>query len=109
MDYEVELPGEAAEFVLSLPAEMQAKIQRTIILLREFGYLLPEPHAKKIKGVEDLYELRIKSGSDICRLFYFYWKEKIYAVTSGCMKKSKKTDKNQIDKAVGLMTKFKEE
>jgi mRNA-degrading endonuclease RelE of RelBE toxin-antitoxin system len=47
MEFEVELLEEAVEFILSLPAKMQAKIQRTIELLKEFGYLLPEPHSKK--------------------------------------------------------------
>jgi len=108
MDYEVELLEEAVEFIISLPVKMQAKIQRSIELLKEFGYLLPEPHSKKITGYEDLYELRVKLGSDICRLFYFYWKDKIYIITSGYVKKSRKTDKNQIKKAVRLMKEIKE-
>jgi phage-related protein len=103
MEYQVELLEEAVKFILSLPIKMQAKIQRTIELLKEFGYLLPEPHSKKIKAVDDLYELRVKLGSDICRLFYFHWKQRIYIITSGYMKKSKKTDRNQIKKAVSLM------
>jgi hypothetical protein len=77
MKYEVELTEEAVGFILSLPVKMQAKIQRTIDLLKEFGYLLPDPHSKKIKGIEALYELRVKLGSDICRLFYFYLKDRI--------------------------------
>jgi phage-related protein len=109
MHYEVELLEEAVDFVRSLPIKMQAKIQRTIALLKEFGYLLPEPHSKKIKGHKDLYELRVKSGSDICRLFYFYWKDKIYIVTSGYSKKSNKTDINQIERAMRLMKQMKEE
>ena len=108
MNYELELLEDAVEFILSLPAKMQAKIQRSIELLKEFGYALPEPHSKKIKGVEDLYELRVKFGSDICRLFYFYWKDKLYIITSGYSKKARKTDKNQINKAVKLMKKMKE-
>ena len=109
MNYEVELLDEAIEFILSLPVKMQAKVQRNINLLKEFGYLLPEPHSKKLKSVEDLYELRVKLGSDICRLFYFYWKDTIYILTSGYVKKTNKTDKNQIRKAVDLMKRFKED
>jgi phage-related protein len=109
MQYEVELLEEAVAFLRSLPVKMQAKIQRTIALLKEFGYLLPEPHSKKIKGQKDLYELRIKLGSDICRLFYFYWKDKIYIITSGYSKKSRKTDINQIERAIRLMGQIKEE
>ena len=96
------------EFILSLSVKMQAKIQRTIELLKEFGYLLPEPHPKKVKGVKNLYELRAKLGSDICRLFYFYWKEKIYIITSGYIKKSKKLEKNEINKALKIKDLIKE-
>lgn len=105
----MELLEDAVQFILSLPAKVQAKVQRTIELLKEFGYELPEPHSKKLKGVEDLYELRVKFGSDICRLFYFHWKERIYIVTSGYLKKARKTDKKQINKALTLMKKKKEE
>jgi len=109
MKYTVELLGEAVEFILSMPTKMQAKIQRTIQLLEEFGYKLPEPHSKMLKGNKDLKELRVKLGTDICRLFYFYWKDKIYIVTSGYMKKQNKLDQNQIIKAVKLMNQVKEE
>jgi len=108
MNFRVELLDEAVNFILSLPVKMQAKIQRTIILLKEFGYSLPEPHSKKIRGTENLRELRVKYGSDICRLFYFYWKDRIYVVTSGYIKKSDKTDKKQISKAVRLMKEIME-
>jgi len=109
MNYQVELTEEVIYFLLSLPRKMQAKIQRTINLLKEFGYLLPEPHSKKLKSIEALYELRVKLGSDICRLFYFYWKNKIYVVTSGYIKKSNKIDRNEIKKAINIMNKFKEQ
>ena len=88
---------------------MQAKIQRTIELLKEFGYLLPEPHSKKLKSIDYLHELRVKTGNDICRLFYFHWKDKIYVVTSGYIKKSDKTDINEIKKAVRMMNEIREQ
>jgi hypothetical protein len=50
MEYKIELCKEAVDFILSLPVKMQAKIQITIELLKEFGYMLPEPHSKKIKN-----------------------------------------------------------
>jgi hypothetical protein len=37
------------------------------------------------------------------------WKEKIYIITSGYSKKSNKTDKNQIEKAMMAMKQIKEE
>ena len=108
MIYKVEIIKEAADFILSLPIKMQAKIQRTINLLKEFGYSLPAPHSKKIKNTDKLYELRIKSGSDICRLFYFHLQDKIYVITSGYIKKSNKLDKKEINRAIYLMKIFKD-
>ena len=45
MGYSVELTEEAISYILSLSTKMQAKIQRTINLLKELGYMLPEPHS----------------------------------------------------------------
>lgn len=109
MRFQVELLEDATKFIMSQPVKMQAKIQRTIGLLKEFGYELPEPHSKKIKGKRKLYELRIKLGSDICRMFYFHFRSKIYIITSGYIKKAMKTDERQIDIAIRLMTQFLEE
>ncbi|MDD8018030.1 MAG: type II toxin-antitoxin system RelE/ParE family toxin, partial [Bacteroidota bacterium] len=54
-----------------------------------------------------LYELRVKVGTDICRLFYFHWKETTYIITSGYVKKTNKTDKAQLERAVRLMEQVK--
>ena len=108
MNFKVELLENVVDFILSLPVKMQAKIQRSIELLKEFGYKLPEPHSKKIKSTNDLYELRIKVAKNIYRLFYFYWKDRIYVITSGYIKKSSNIDKNELKRALNLMKKFKE-
>lgn len=110
MSYKVELTEESVSFILSLPAKLQAKIQRSIQLLKEFGYSLPEPHSKKLKGDDSkgLYELRVKLGSDICRLFYFHWKDRVYVITSGYIKKTNKINKEEVLKAIKIMKLFKE-
>lgn len=93
----------ANEFIDSLPGKMQSKIYRTIDLLREFGYTLPEPYSKVLKGTPGLKELRVKLATDICRLFYFHHKEKVYVVMSGYVKKRNETDKREVDRALRLM------
>ncbi|MBT3580725.1 type II toxin-antitoxin system RelE/ParE family toxin [bacterium] len=108
MKFTVFLLEEVEKFILSLPLKMQAKIQRTIDLLRDFGYKLPMPHAKLLVESRQLKELRIQQGSDICRLFYFHYQEKTYVITSGYIKKENKTDKNEIKKAIMLMERIKE-
>jgi len=56
------------------------------------------PHSRKLVGT-DLSELRVRLGSNICRLFYFYEGERVYVVTSGYTKKANKTDRREIDRA----------
>lgn len=47
------------EFILSLPPKHQAKVEREIDLLEEFGINLTYPHTRKIEGgsYKDLWEL----------------------------------------------------
>lgn len=106
MKYEVQLMDPATEFIISQNEKMQAKIQRTISLLEEFGPSLHEPHSKKIKGQDKLFELRVKVATNICRLFYFPYNGKMYVATSGFVKKEDKTNPREIDKAVRLMNMF---
>ena len=49
---------------------MRAKIAFTIDLLEEFGNGLREPSSKSLG--DGILELRIKAGSDISRVFYFF-------------------------------------
>ena len=92
MEYEVQLLAEAVEFLQTLSVKLRAKAFRTIELLRTFGPKLTEPYSKSLTGYKELKELRIKFGSDICRLFYFHHKGRVYIVTSGFIKK--KQDKS---------------
>jgi len=107
MKFQVLITEEANEFLDSLPVKMEAKARRTIDLLRKYGYMLPEPHSKKLKTVGEIHELRVKLGNDICRMFYFYWKERIYVITSGYVKKSDRTDVNEISRAMRIMNDIK--
>jgi len=108
MKFEVRLLESAAEFILTQDIKMRAKIQRTIAMLEDFGYNLREPHVKKIQGVNDLYELRVKVATNICRLFFFQFEGKVYIVTSGYVKKEDKTNSREIEKAYKLMMHYKE-
>ncbi|MFH0920700.1 MAG: type II toxin-antitoxin system RelE/ParE family toxin [Fibrobacterota bacterium] len=107
MEFEVRILHQADAFIQSLPVKMRAKTYRTIGLLEMFGYQLAEPHAKTLTGYEGLKELRIKFASDICRLFYFHLNNTIYVVTSGYQKKDSKTDIREIERALRLMTLYK--
>jgi phage-related protein len=85
---------------------MQNKALRAVGLLERFGYQLHELESKTISNAEGLKELRVQFGGDICRLFYFHYKGKIYVVTSGYIKKEQKTKRSEIERALFIKKKF---
>ena len=101
MAYEVELLPPVVVFLRSIEPKLRAKAARSIELLRQFGPALPMPHAKRLSGYP-LWELRVKQGSNIIRMFYFVKEEMTYVVASGYVKKSDKTSRTEIDKAMRL-------
>jgi len=103
MKYSVIILEPAKDFLVNLEVKLRAKAFRTIELLQEFGPVLKEPHTKKVAGTKNLYELRIKFSSNICRLFYFHHENQIYVITSGYVKKDHKLSKNEIEKALKIM------
>lgn len=82
------------EFLLSLSSKMQAKVLRQIDMLAEFGNKLREPYSAPIE--DGIYELRIKQGSDISRVLYFFFVGKKIVLTNGFVKKTRKTPPEQI-------------
>ena len=73
-EYEIEFYDKAdgsepaKEFTLSLDKKMQAKVLRTVALLREEGPFLREPYSKALD--DGIFEIRTKFGSDITRVLY---------------------------------------
>ena len=62
-----------------------------------------------MKTHKGLYEARIKLGSDIWRVFCFFDKVKLVILLNGFTKKTQKTPKKEIDKAVRLMKEYYED
>jgi phage-related protein len=109
MAHKVVILDEAKNFLDLLEPKMMAKSYRTIKMLSEFGQALTLPHARKIVGTEDLYELRIQIATNICRLFYFYYNDELYIILSGFIKKQNKTKPKEIEKALRIRRKYIDE
>ena len=65
----------------------------TLDLLEMNGPLLREPYSKPLEN--RIFELRIKQGSDITRVLYFFIIGKKAVLTNGFVKKSQKTPKTE--------------
>jgi phage-related protein len=57
-------------------------------------------------GTNGLYEARIQLGSEIWRVFCFFDNGKLVILLNGFTKKTQKTPKNEIEKALQLMQKY---
>lgn len=87
----------AKDFILSLDTKMQAKVLRTVSLLREAGPSLREPYSKSLS--DGIFEIRTKFGSDITRVLYFFVIGKKIILTNGFIKKTQKTPPAEIELA----------
>ena len=87
----------AKDFILSLDTKMQAKVLRTVSLLREAGPSLRDPYSKSLS--DGIFEIRTKFGSDITRVLYFFVIGKKIILTNGFIKKTQKTPPAEIELA----------
>lgn len=95
----------AKEFILSLDTKMRAKMLRTIMLLADNGPLLREPYSKSLDG--GIFELRVKVGSDISRVLYFFFVGRRVILTNGFVKKTQKTPAAEIERAKHYRDEFR--
>ena len=70
---------------------------------------VPQRYLKHLAGTDGLYEARIQLGSNIWRVFCFFDKGQLVILLNGFQKKTQKTPKNEIKKAVKLMKQYYDE
>lgn len=85
------------DFLYTLSEKMRAKTLKEFDMLADYGNELREPYTKCIG--DGIFELRIKSGSDISRVLYFFYFGKRIILTNGFAKKTSKTPKAAIELA----------
>jgi len=83
--------------------KVKKKINWTIGLLKDLE-VIPEKYLKHIEDT-DLYEIRVSFGNNIFRIFCFFDKGRLVIILNGFRKKTQKTPKTEIDRAI----KFKKE
>jgi phage-related protein len=95
------------DFLKSQPVKVQNKIFKIIEAIETLERI-PTTYLKLISGTNGLYEARVQLGSDIWRVFCFFDKGRLVILLNGFQKKTEKTPKNEIEKAINLMNEYYE-
>ena len=70
---------------------------------------VPETYLKHIESTDGLYEIRVQSGNDIFRIFCFFDQGQLVVLANGFQKKTQKTPKQEIEKALGIKKEYENE
>jgi len=93
------------DFLNGQPVKVQDKIFKIIEAIETLERI-PANYLKQIKNSKGLYEARIQLGTNIWRVFCFFDNDKLVVLLTGFQKKTQKTPKNEIEKAVKLMNEY---
>lgn len=93
------------DFYEKQPNKVQNKIDYVFKLIQNIERV-PEKFLKYLEGTDGLYEIRVEVGSDIYRIFCFFDKGKLIVLLNGFQKKSQKTPKIELEKAVKLKKEY---
>lgn len=89
------LNAEVADELDSLPADMRARLEHIVTLIREFGLeRVREPHVKHLEG--PLWEMRLKGRGGIARVIYLTASGRRIVIVRAFRKKSQKTPRREI-------------
>jgi len=96
------------EFFVKQREKVKDKIIWTLELIEELERV-PETYLKHLENTDGLYEIRVQQGSDIFRIFCFFDQGQLIILTNGFQKKTQKTPKKEIEKALKIKTEYENE
>ena len=88
--------------------DVQRKIEWTLNLLRTIERV-PKKYFDHMTGTDGLYEVRVESGGNIFRIFAFFDKGNIVVLENGFQKKTRRTPKKEIEKALKIKVEYENE
>jgi phage-related protein len=97
--------GYFEEFFIKQKSKVQDKIIWTLDLIEELPRV-PETYLKHLENTNGLYEIRVKVGSDIYRIFCFFDEGKLVVLANCFQKKTQKTPKQEIVKALKIKEEY---
>jgi len=93
------------EFYEKLDIKAKAKVQYVFELIKQVDRV-PEKFLAPMSGYEGLFEVKIEFQSNIYRVFCCFDEGRLLVLFNGFQKKTQKTPKNEIEKAVRLMNEY---
>ena len=96
------------DFYEKQPEKVQSKIEWTLNLIRVTRQV-PEKYFKHLEGTKGLYEIRVEVGTNIYRIFSFFDKGNLVVLGNAFQKKSQKTPKQELEKAIKIMEEYQNE
>lgn len=96
------------KFFTKQSEKLKAKIIWTIELIEELERI-PETYLKHLALTNGLYEIRVKLGSDIYRIFCFFDHGKLIIIANGFQKKTQRTPKKEIERALKIKEEYENE
>ncbi len=96
------------EFYHDQNQKVKDKILWTFKLIETLK-LVPTDYLKHIEGTTGLYEIRVQFGSDIYRIFCFFEDNKLVVLANGFHKKTQKTPKKEIERALKIKEEYENE
>jgi phage-related protein len=93
------------DFVDSLPKKVQEKIGAVLYTVT-VAPRIPIKFFKHITGTDGLYEIRVELESNIYRIFCCFDRGNLVVLFNGFQKKSQKTPKSEIDKALKIKEEY---
>ena len=96
------------DFLSKQRPKVKEKIIWTFLLIEEVQHV-PETYLKHFEGTDGLYEIRIQQGNDVFRIFCFFDEGKLVVLANGFQKKTQKTPKQEIVKALKIKKEYYED
>jgi phage-related protein len=97
-----------AKFFEAQMPKVRDKIIKVLDIIENIDRI-PSRYLKYLEDTNGLYEVRVQLGTNIFRIFCFFDGNKLVILLTGFQKKTQKTPKAEIDKAMKLMVEYFDE
>lgn len=97
-----------SDFYAKQRLKVRDKILWTFRII-EYIQHVPRIYLEQLEGTDGLYEIRVKQGSDIFRIFCFFDEGQLVVLANGYQKKTQRTPKSEMEKALRIKKEYEQE